>query len=179
LLGVSGVTFASGLWGCQSALPGAKSPSGAPSPGATSAATEPALPPAEDFFFLQLSDTHWGFSGPANPEAAATLRSTIATINAVPARPDFVMFTGDLTQTTEATTPSTTRACGERAEDLVAGGLCAPPVVRPLPRLDWHTTDGARAIESLQQHPNVNVFYGHIHQENEHQTARLRCWAKG
>jgi hypothetical protein len=56
---------------------------------------------AKDFFFLQLSDTHWGFSGPPNPEADVTLKKTVATINSVGARPDFVVFTGDLTQTTE------------------------------------------------------------------------------
>ncbi|HEX3854891.1 MAG TPA: metallophosphoesterase, partial [Polyangiaceae bacterium] len=97
LLGVSGVTFASGLWGC--AGPAASAPGtqllAPPSTGGTLPA------PAEDFMFLQLSDTHWGFSGPPNPEADHTLRSTIATINAVPTRPDFVIFTGDLTHTTD------------------------------------------------------------------------------
>jgi hypothetical protein len=56
---------------------------------------------AKDFFFLQLSDTHWGFSGPANPMADMTLKKTVATINSVGAHPDFIVFTGDLTQTTE------------------------------------------------------------------------------
>ena len=29
-----------------------------------------AVAPYDDFFFVQLSDTHWGYQGPANPEAA-------------------------------------------------------------------------------------------------------------
>jgi hypothetical protein len=55
----------------------------------------------EDFFFLQLSDTHWGYSGVSNPKADVTLPTTIATINAAGARPDFIVFTGDLTHTTD------------------------------------------------------------------------------
>jgi len=55
----------------------------------------------DDFFFLQLSDTHWGYAGVSNPEAAVTLPKAIETINSVPARPDFVVVTGDLTHTTE------------------------------------------------------------------------------
>src|SRR3954469_15447580 len=103
LLGVSGVTFASALWGCAGAKGVVESPPRAPAPGAnaTSGAAAPAMAAQEDFFFLQLSDTHWGFSGPPNPEADTTLRSTIATINALPTRPDFIVFTGDLTQTTD------------------------------------------------------------------------------
>jgi hypothetical protein len=55
----------------------------------------------EDFFFLQLSDTHWGYSGPSNPQADVTLPTAVRTINRVAARPDFVVFTGDLTHTTD------------------------------------------------------------------------------
>ena len=54
----------------------------------------------EEFFFVQLSDTHWGYSGPANPEADSTLRKTVATVNALNIQPDFIVFTGDLTHTT-------------------------------------------------------------------------------
>jgi hypothetical protein len=57
--------------------------------------------PDDDFFFVQLSDTHWGYKGPANPEAANTLRQAVAAVNALPRVPDFVVFTGDLTHTTD------------------------------------------------------------------------------
>ena len=54
-----------------------------------------------DFFFVQLSDTHWGFTGPEiNPDADVTLKKAIATINNMKPQPDFVVFTGDLTHTT-------------------------------------------------------------------------------
>jgi predicted phosphodiesterase len=56
----------------------------------------------EDFFFVQLSDTHWGFKNPAiNPDFAGTLPKAIAAVNALPQKPDFVVFTGDLTHTTD------------------------------------------------------------------------------
>ena len=57
--------------------------------------------PASDFFFVQLSDTHWGFEGPPNPDARGTLPKAIAAVNALPRPPDFVIFTGDLTHTTD------------------------------------------------------------------------------
>ena len=56
----------------------------------------------ETFFFVQLSDTHWGFQGPVvNPDPRGTLPKAIAAVNALPVEPDFVIFTGDLTHTTD------------------------------------------------------------------------------
>lgn len=57
---------------------------------------------AGEFYFVQLSDTHWGFEGPAqNPDSTGTLKKAIAAVNALKEPPDFVIFTGDLTHTTE------------------------------------------------------------------------------
>lgn len=56
----------------------------------------------DDFYFVQLSDSHWGFEGPAiNPDAQGTLKKAIAAVNGLSHHPDFVMFTGDLTHTTD------------------------------------------------------------------------------
>lgn len=56
----------------------------------------------DDFFFVQLSDSHWGFQGPrVNPHAAETLRRAVAAVNRLSVAPDFVVFTGDLTHTTD------------------------------------------------------------------------------
>jgi len=79
---IGGVVFASGLAGAAQR-------------------TKKSSPSSGDFFFLQLSDTHWGYSGAANPEADVTLKKAVATINATGAQPDFVVFTGDLTHTTD------------------------------------------------------------------------------
>ncbi|HYA02547.1 MAG TPA: metallophosphoesterase [Syntrophobacteria bacterium] len=83
LAGIGGVVFASGLGGWGSA-----------------ARAKP--PGEEDFFFVQLSDTHWGFTGPAiNPDAAGTLKKAVVAVNRLKHQPDFVMFTGDLTHVTD------------------------------------------------------------------------------
>ena len=52
---------------------------------------------AGDFTFAQISDTHVGFAGKANGNAAGTLADSIAAINALEPRPAFVLHTGDLT----------------------------------------------------------------------------------
>jgi Calcineurin-like phosphoesterase len=88
LMSVGGVVFASGLAGA------------AGEPGKQGKRQKKSSTDA-DFFFLQLSDTHWGYSGPANPQADVTLKRVVDTINGVAARPDFIVFTGDLTHTTD------------------------------------------------------------------------------
>ena len=55
----------------------------------------------KDFFFVQLSDMHWGYKGPDNPLAHETLKRTVATVNALRVQPEFIVFTGDLTHTTD------------------------------------------------------------------------------
>jgi predicted phosphodiesterase len=80
LAGLGGAVFASGLGGCATAGGGAM----------------------QDFYFVQLSDTHWGFTGPAaNPDAGGTLQKAVAAVNSLKEQPDFIVFTGDLTHTTD------------------------------------------------------------------------------
>jgi Icc-related predicted phosphoesterase len=81
LAGIGGVVFASGI-GCSSTMPRRLA--------------------ADDFYFVQLTDTHWGFEGPkVNPDARGTLKKAVAAVNALEEQPDFVVFTGDLTHTTD------------------------------------------------------------------------------
>ncbi|KPC54768.1 metallophosphoesterase family protein [Amantichitinum ursilacus] len=64
----------------------------------TGCASTPGNTASADFYFVQLSDTHWGFKGAAiNPDSAGTFPKTIAAVNALNPPPDFVVFTGDLT----------------------------------------------------------------------------------
>ena len=57
---------------------------------------------AGEFYFVQLSDTHWGFQDPkANPDPRASLTSAVAAVKALSQAPDFVVFTGDLTHKTD------------------------------------------------------------------------------
>jgi len=56
----------------------------------------------DEFYFVQLSDTHWGFEGPPNPDAKGTLKKAVAAVNSLEREPDFIVFTGDLTHTTDS-----------------------------------------------------------------------------
>ncbi len=47
--------------------------------------------------FAQISDSHIGFTGPANPNVADTFNHAISQINGLGYTPDFVIHTGDLT----------------------------------------------------------------------------------
>jgi 3',5'-cyclic AMP phosphodiesterase CpdA len=50
-----------------------------------------------DFTFVQLSDSHVGFSRPVNTNVSATLQTAVSKINALPQPPSFALHTGDLT----------------------------------------------------------------------------------
>src|SRR5258708_26383026 len=82
IAGLGGVVFASGL-GC------ATNPAGA---------YETAQ---DEFFFVQVADRYWGFKGAPNPDAEGALPKAIAAVNALDPQPDFIVFTGDLTHTTD------------------------------------------------------------------------------
>jgi Icc protein len=58
--------------------------------------------PKGDFSFVQISDSHIGFTKPANPDVVGTLRAAISKINAMPAPPSFVLHTGDLSHLAQA-----------------------------------------------------------------------------
>jgi Icc-related predicted phosphoesterase len=68
----------------------------------TGVGSTPAEAASNDFYFVQLSDCHWGFEGAAiNPDSKGTLRKAVAAVNALSQQPDFIVFTGDLTHTTD------------------------------------------------------------------------------
>src|ERR1700733_5671932 len=48
------------------------------------------------FSFLQISDSHVVFDKPANPNALGTLREAIGKVVAMPAKPAFMIHTGDI-----------------------------------------------------------------------------------
>jgi hypothetical protein len=204
------------------------------------------------FYFVQLSDTHVGFSDPKiNPDFSGTLKKAIAMINNMKPRPDFAVFTGDDTHTTDdplerrkrlsefleltktlsvkkiyylpgehdagldqgaiykeligisdysfdhggvhfvaidnVSQPQST--IGEQGLQWLAADLKGlkpgQKVIvlthRPLfdlyPDWDWHTNDGAKAVELLAPFKDVTVFYGHIHQINRHADGNLEHYA--
>src|ERR1700735_409607 len=57
---------------------------------------------ASAFSFVQISDSHIGFNKAANQDVAGTLKLAIDKINAMPGAPDFMLHTGDITQSAKA-----------------------------------------------------------------------------
>jgi 3',5'-cyclic AMP phosphodiesterase CpdA len=51
--------------------------------------------------FVQISDSHIGFSKDANPDVGGTLKQSIALVNAMPQKPALVLHTGDITHLTK------------------------------------------------------------------------------
>ncbi len=96
LAGVAGVTFTAGLFADRQASAQATG----------------------DFHFVQFSDTHWGYKGAANPDAENTLAKAVATVNGLANPPDFIVFTGDLTHTTDD--PKERRARMQRFKEIVS-----------------------------------------------------------
>lgn len=226
-----GAVFLSGLNGCAMATDGGFAAASGPS----------------DFYFVQLSDSHWGYNGPANPDAKNTLKKAVAAVNALEVQPDFIVFTGDLTHTTDDPKERRQRLSefreivselkikavhfmpGEHDASLDNGAafieyfgethysfdhkgihfialdnvsdpganigeeqlawlktdldkqskdariiiLTHRPLFDLVPKWDWATRDGGKAIDMLMQYRNVTVFYGHIHQENHHMTGHI------
>ena len=52
----------------------------------------------KSIFFVQISDSHIGFSKEANKDVTATLQEAVTRVNALPQSPALVLHTGDITQ---------------------------------------------------------------------------------
>jgi 3',5'-cyclic-AMP phosphodiesterase len=60
-----------------------------------------AAEPAASFAFVQISDSHLGFHGPANMDVPGTLRQAIAEVNANAGQAAFMIHTGDVSHTSQ------------------------------------------------------------------------------
>jgi 3',5'-cyclic AMP phosphodiesterase CpdA len=100
---------------------------------------------ADDFYFVQMSDTHWGFEGAPNPDARGTLPKAISAVNRLTHKPDFIVFTGDLTHTTDD--PAERRARMTEFKSIV-GGLDVK-TLRFMPGEHDASLDGGAAFREL------------------------------
>ena len=75
------------LWSVVGGVPGSR----ALGPG-----TAQAQAAGEGWSFVQISDTHIGFKGAANPDAMGTFEAALARIKALDPKPAFVIHTGDI-----------------------------------------------------------------------------------
>jgi 3',5'-cyclic AMP phosphodiesterase CpdA len=60
------------------------------------------IPAGAKPLLVQISDTHIGFKGAANPDVPGTVKKTIALVNAMPEKPALVLHTGDITHLSKA-----------------------------------------------------------------------------
>lgn len=112
--------------------------------------------PADQFYFVQLSDTHWGFDGPSiNPDSRGTLKKAVAAVNHLEQQPDFVVFTGDLTHTTEDKQARRDRMAQFRD---IAGGLKTKTVYFMAGEHD----------ASLDRGEAYQEFFGKLHYSFDH-----------
>jgi hypothetical protein len=143
----------------------------------------------DDFMFVQLSDTHWGFNGPAvNPDATGTLKKAIAAVNNMKECFGNTRYTFDhkgvhfivLDNVSDPTSSIGDVQLLWLNNELKKVDVNSRIIVlthRPLfdlyPNWDWWTRDGAKAIDLLMPYKNVTVFYGHIHQEHHQMTGHI------
>lgn len=113
----------------------------------------------KDFYFVQLSDVHWGYQGPANPDSAVTLRKAVATVNALPVQPEFIVFTGDLTHTTDD--PAERRRRMAEFKTIVAG--LKVPTVRFMPGEHDASLDRGAAFKEFFGDPNYTFDHKGVH----------------
>jgi 3',5'-cyclic-AMP phosphodiesterase len=85
------------LWTMAGGVPTSKLLAAAPG-----AAAQAAAHAGAGFSFVQISDSHIGFNKAANQDVAGTLKLAIDKINAMPGTPDFLLHTGDITQSAKA-----------------------------------------------------------------------------
>jgi len=141
LAGLGGVVFASGL-------------------GHTADAATSRSGKVEEFYWVQLSDSHWGFDGPAiNPDAKGTLKKAVEEVNNLPHKPDFVVFTGDLTHTTDD--PVERRKRMTEFRDIAAA--LNVKTVRFMPGEHDASLDRGKAYKEFFREPNYTFDHKGVH----------------
>lgn len=87
-------------------------------------ADEGTAPRGEGFRFVQISDTHLGFHGAANPDATETFGLAIARIRAVAPAPALLLHTGDVSHAQKA---GAFDLAAERLKEIGAGATYFTP----------------------------------------------------
>jgi Icc protein len=101
------------------------------------------------FTFAQISDSHLGFARDPNKDVAATLKQTIARINALPVAPAFVLHTGDLTHLAK---PEEFDAVAELLKEVKTGKVLYVP--------GEHDFDGEGNKEYLKRYGKGTIGTG-------------------
>jgi 3',5'-cyclic AMP phosphodiesterase CpdA len=111
------------------------------------------------FSFVQLSDTHVGFSGPPNPLGTQAFERAVEIINGMRERPDLVLFTGDLTHDSEKP--------GEHADRMkrfqkIAGRLKVP-LIKVVPGEHDAGLDGGKLFRNAFGETHYSFDHRGVH----------------
>ena len=112
----------------------------------------------EEFSFVQISDSHIGFNKGANPDVTGTLKTAIDKINLVPAgmaAPDFLIHTGDITQSSKASEFDT-------AVQVIKGAKTGEVFYVPGEH-DFSLDDGALYKQQFGKGTSGNGWYSYNH----------------
>jgi len=113
---------------------------------------------AQDFSFVQISDSHIGFNKGANPDVTGTLQKAIDRINNVPAgmkAPEFMIHTGDITQNSKA-------AEFDTAAQVIRGAKVQQVFYVPGEH-DFSIDDGAQYKQRFGKGTQGNGWYSYDH----------------
>jgi Icc protein len=125
---------------------------------ATGGGIAPKTQAVEDFSFVQISDSHIGFNKGANPDVTGTLKKAIDKINIVPAgmkAPEFMIHTGDITQSSKA-------AEFDTAVQVIKGAKVGQVFYVPGEH-DYSLDDGAQYKERFGKGTMGRGWYSHDH----------------
>ena len=111
--------------------------------------------PKGSFSFVQISDSHIGFNKAANQDVTGTLKQAIEKINGLPAQPDLLLHTGDITQSSKP-------AEFDTAVEIVKGAKAGEKFYVPGEH-DTATDDGALYRERFGKGTVGNGWYSFTH----------------
>jgi 3',5'-cyclic-AMP phosphodiesterase len=107
------------------------------------------------FSFVQISDSHIGFNKAANQDVAGTLQIAIDKINALPVKPDFMLHTGDITQSSKP-------AEFDAAQQIIKGANVGDTFYVPGEH-DTSFDDGAIYMQRFGKNTQGNGYYSYTH----------------
>jgi hypothetical protein len=123
---------------------------------ATGAAGQPAHSQAgSGFSFVQISDSHIGFNKAANQDVTGTLKLALDKINALPAPPDLLLHTGDITHSSKP-------AEFDTAQQMIKGVKAGETFYVPGEH-DIATDDGAAYRERFGKGTQGRGWYSFTH----------------
>ncbi len=112
-------------------------------------------PGGSAFSFVQISDSHIGFNKAANQDVTGTLKLALDKINRLPASPDLLLHTGDITHSSK---PAEFDTAQQLIKDVRAGETFYVPGEH-----DIATDDGAMYLERFGKGTRGRGWYSFNH----------------